>query len=102
MFSSRFEMSVSVGFQPTQLRTTAYVINRMKAINDRPGLLTDQEIIWIRAMEDVQWDIIHATVSESVQQGDRFSKICDLNESLAAEVKALEAMEPVQDGPSRE
>jgi hypothetical protein len=74
----------------------------MKIIDDSPGVMSDQAINWIRATEDVQLEIIDANLSESLEQAEKFPKICDLNESLAAKVKDLEATEPVQDGPSRE
>ena len=101
-FSSRFKTSTTAGFQPTELRTTEYITNRMKIIDDGPGVLSDQAINWIRATEDVQLEIIDANLSESLEQAEKFAKICDLNESLAAKVKDLEATEPVRDGPSRE
>jgi len=101
-FSSRFNTSATAGFQPTELRTTEYVTNRMKVIDNGPGHLSDQAINWIRATEDVQLEIINAHLSESLGQAKKFAKICDLNESLAAKVKDLEATEPVQDRPSRE
>jgi len=101
-FSSRFEISTTVGFQPTELRTTEYITNQMKIIDDGPGVLSDQAINWIKATEDVQLEIIDATHSESLEQTTKFAKICDLNQSLATEVKDLEVTEPIQDGPSRE
>jgi len=101
-FSSRFKTLVTAGFQPTEHRTTEYVTNRMKAIEDGPGLLSDQAINWIRATEDVQQQIIDSNLSESLEQAEKFAKICDLNESLAANVNDLEATEHVQDGLSRE
>ena len=63
----------------------------MKTIDDGPGVLSDQANHWIRATEDVQLDIIDSNLSESLEQGEKFAKICDLNESLAAKVKDLEA-----------
>jgi len=101
-FRSRFKTSTTTGFQPTELRTTEYITNRMKIIDDGPGVLSDPAINWIRATEDVQLGIIDANLSESLEQAEEFGKICDLNESLAAIVKDLEATEPVRDGPSRE
>jgi len=74
----------------------------MKIIDDGPGVLSDQAINWIRVTEDVQLEIIDANLSESLEQGEKLAKMCDLNESLAAKVKDLEATEPVRDGPSRE
>jgi hypothetical protein len=41
-FSSRFKTSTTVGFQPTELRRTEYITNRMKNIHDGPGVLSDQ------------------------------------------------------------
>jgi hypothetical protein len=63
--------------------------------------LSDQVINWIKATEDVQLQIINADLSESLQQAEKFAKICDLNESLSAKVKNLEAAESVQ-GPNKE
>jgi predicted RNase H-like nuclease (RuvC/YqgF family) len=74
----------------------------MKVIENGPGHLSDQAINWIRATEDVQLEIIDANLSESLEEAEKFAKICDHNESLAAKVKVLEDTEPVQDGPSRE
>jgi len=101
-FSSRLKTSTTAGFQPTELRTIESITNRMKIIDDGPGVLSDQAINWIRAMEDVQLEIIDANLSESVEQAEKFAKICDLSESSAAKVKDLEATVPVRDGPSRE
>jgi len=101
-FSSRFKTSTTAGFQPTDLRTTEYITNQMKIIDDSPGVLSDQAINWIRATEDIQLQIIDANLSESLEQAEKFIKIFDLNENLAAKVKDLEATEPVRDGPSRE
>jgi chromosome segregation ATPase len=58
--------------------------------------LSDQAINWIKATEEGQLEIIDAGLSESLEQAESFAKICDLNESLAATVKELEAAEPVQ------
>jgi len=74
----------------------------MKDINDRPGVLSDQAINWIRATEDIQLEITDANLSESLEQAEKFAKICDLNESFTSKVKDLEATEPFQDGPRRE
>jgi len=74
----------------------------MKVIDDGPGHLSDQVTNWISATEDIQLEIIDAIISESLEQAEKFAKICNFNESLAAKVKDLEATEPVQDGPSRE
>jgi hypothetical protein len=101
-FSNRFRTSTTAGFQPTEHCTTEYVTNRMKVIDEGPGVLSDQALNWIRATEDVQSEIIDANLSESIEHAVKFGKICDLIESLAAKVKDLEATEPVQDGPSRE
>jgi hypothetical protein len=94
-FSSRFKTSTTAGFQSTELSTTEYITNRMKIIDAGPGVLSNQAINWIRATEDVQLEIIDANLSESLEQAEKFAKICDLNESLAAKVKDLEATEPV-------
>jgi len=94
-FGSRLKTSTTGGFQPTELRTTEYITNRMKIIDDGPGVLSDQAINWIRATEDVQLEIIDANISESLEQAEKFAKICDLNASLAAIVKDLEATEAV-------
>jgi hypothetical protein len=101
-FSSRFQTSTTAGFQPTELRTTEYITNRMTIIDDGPGFLSDQAMNWIRAMENVQLEIIDANLSESLKQAEKFAKVCELNESFAAKVKDLEATEPIRDGPSRE
>jgi len=101
-FSSKFRTSTTAGFQPTELRTTGYVTNWMKVIHDGPVVLSDQAINWIWATEDVQLELIDANLSESLEQAEKFTKICDLNESLATEVKDVRATEPVRDGPSRE
>jgi len=39
--SSRFKSSTTAGFQPTELRTTEYVTNRMKVIVNGPGVMSD-------------------------------------------------------------
>jgi len=101
-FSSRFKTSATAGFQPIELCTTEFVTNRMKVIDNGPRLLSDQAIDWIRATEDVQLEIIDANLSESLEQAEKFAKLCDLNEILAANVKDLEATGPVQEGPTRE
>jgi len=64
--------------------------------------MSNKAINWIRATEDVQLEIIIANLSERVEPAEKFAKICDLNESLAAKVKDFEATEPVQDYPARE
>ena len=101
-FSSRFKTSTTVGFQPTEHRTTEYISNQMKIIDDGPGVFPDQAINCIRATEDVQFEIIDANLSKSLEQAEKFAKICDLNFSLAAKVKDLKATEPVRDVRSRE
>jgi hypothetical protein len=67
----------------------------MKVIDDGPGLLSDKAINWIWAMENVQLEIIDANLSEIPEQPEKFAKICNLNESLAARVNDLEATGPV-------
>jgi len=62
-FTSRFKTSATANLQPAELCTTEYVTNPMKVINDDPWLLSDQAINWIRAMEDVQLEIIEANLS---------------------------------------
>jgi len=94
-FSSRFTTATTAGFQPTELCTTEYITDRMKIIDDSPGILSDQAITWIRATENVQFQIIDTNLSEGLEQAEKFAVICDLNESLATKVKNLEAMEPV-------
>ncbi|KAF8241486.1 hypothetical protein K440DRAFT_642242 [Wilcoxina mikolae CBS 423.85] len=47
-------------------------------------------------------EIIHVGLSESLEQVDKFTKICNLNDSLATKVKDLETAVPVQDGTSKE
>jgi len=74
----------------------------MKVINDGAGVVSDQAINWIRATENIRVEIIDAKLSESREQAETFAKICDLNESLPAKVKDLEATEPVQHSLSRE
>jgi len=74
----------------------------MKIIDDGPGVLSYQAIDWIRATEDVQLEILDANLSESLEQAEKFTKICNLNESLPVKVKDMEATEPIRDGPSRE
>jgi hypothetical protein len=101
-FSSRFKTSTTVGFQFTGLRTTEYITNRMKIIDNGPGVWSFKAINLIRATEDIQLEITDANLSESLEQAEKFAKICDLNESLAPKVKDLEATEPVRDSPSRE
>jgi len=101
-FCSRFKTSTTSGLQPTELRTTEYIANRMKIIEDGPGVLSDQEINWIRATGDVQLDIIDDNLSESLEQAEKFAKICDLNERLATKVNDLEATEPIRDGLTRD
>jgi hypothetical protein len=100
-FSSKFATLATAGFEPAELRTAEYVTERKKIIDDGPGHLSDQAINWIKATEDVQLEIIDAGLSESLEQAEKFSKVCELNESLAAKVKELEAAEPVQ-GPNKE
>jgi hypothetical protein len=100
-FSSRFETSVTGGFQPTERHTTEYVTNRMNIINNSPDVLSDLAIYWIKAMKDIQLEIIDANLSKSLEQAEKFTKVCYLNKSLAAKVKDLEATEPGQDSPNR-
>ncbi|KAF8243357.1 hypothetical protein K440DRAFT_637620 [Wilcoxina mikolae CBS 423.85] len=47
-------------------------------------------------MENVQLEIIDAGLSNSLEQAEKLAKICNLNESLVAKVKNLEAAKPVQ------
>jgi hypothetical protein len=68
----------------------------MKVIDDSPGHFFDQAINWIKAMEDVQLEIINAGLLESLKHAEQFAKICNLNKSLATKVKELEAAEPIQ------
>jgi len=53
------------------------------------------------ATADVQLHIIDANLSERLEEAKKFPTICILNVSLAAKVKHLQAVEPVQDGQSR-
>jgi hypothetical protein len=53
-------------------------------------------------MEDDQLEIIDANLTRSLEQAETFTNICDLNESLAAKVKNLQATELFHDGPTRE
>jgi len=101
-FTSRFKTSTTAGFQPTELCTTEYITNRMKLIDESPGVLSNQALNGIRATEEVQSEIIDANLSERLEPAEKIAKICDVNEWLAAKVKDLEATEPVQDGPSRD
>jgi hypothetical protein len=101
-FSSRFKTSATVGFQPTELRTTEYVTNRMKVIDDGPGLLCDDVINCTRATENVKLIISDANLFNSLERAEKFAEICVLNKSLAAKVKNLEATGPIQEGPSKE
>jgi hypothetical protein len=100
--SSRIKTSTTTGFQPTELRTTDYITKQMKIIDDVPGVLSKQAINWSRATVDVQLGILDANLSERLQQAEKYTKICDLNEILAAKVKDLEATKHVRDGPSME
>jgi len=74
----------------------------MKDIDDCPAVLSDIAMNWIRALEEVQMEIIDADVSEILEEAEEYAMICDLNVSLATKVENLEDTEPVQDGPSRE
>jgi predicted RNase H-like nuclease (RuvC/YqgF family) len=74
----------------------------MKVIDDSPGVLPDQAMNGIWATEEVELEIIDAYLSERVEPAEQFGRICDMNESLSAKGKDLEATEPVRDGPSRE
>jgi len=47
--SSRFKASATAGFQPAELRTTEFMTNWIKVIDDEHGLLSDQALNWIRA-----------------------------------------------------
>ena len=82
--SSRCKISTTTVFQPTELRTTEYVTNRLKVISNGPGVLSDQAIDRIRATEDVPLEIIDANLSVILEQAEKFAKIHDLNESWAA------------------
>jgi hypothetical protein len=88
-------------FEPAKLCTAEYVTMQNKVIDNRPGHLSDHSIKWIKAMEDVQLQLIDTGLSESLDQAEKFVKICDLNQSLVSKVKDLEAAEPVQ-GPNKE
>jgi len=94
-FSSRFKTSTTAGFQPTERHTTEYITHQIKIIDDGPGVLSDQAINWIRAVEDVQLEIIDANLCESLEQAEKFTKICDHNENLATKVKGMEVTEHV-------
>jgi len=102
MFSSRFKISTTAGFQPTKLHTTEYITNQLKITDDGPGVWSDQAIDWIRATEDVQLEIIDGNLSELLEHAKKCAKICDLNESLATMVQSLEGTEPVRCALSRE
>jgi hypothetical protein len=51
----------------------------MKFIDDGPGHLSDQAITWIRGTDEVELVIMKANLSESLEQAEKFAKICDLN-----------------------
>jgi len=61
-----------VGFQPTELRTTKYISNRRKVIDDGAMLLSDEAINWIMAKEDVQLEFNNASLSASLEQAEKF------------------------------
>ncbi|KAF8244367.1 hypothetical protein K440DRAFT_636319 [Wilcoxina mikolae CBS 423.85] len=69
---------------------------------DGSGHLSEQAINWICTMDDVQLEIIDVGLLESLEQAEKFAKICDLNDSLAANIKNLKATEPVQEITSKE
>jgi len=46
---------------------------------------------------DLQLEIIDMNLLESLNQANKMTKICDLNQSLAAEVIDLKATKPSQD-----
>lgn len=52
-------------------------------------------------MEDMQQEIIDINLCKILQDAEKITRICDLNESLAANIKDFEGSEPVQDGGSR-
>jgi len=94
--------STTAGFHHTELHTTEYVTNQKKVTDNGPGVFSAKAINTNRATEDVQFDIIDANLSNSLEQAEKFAKIFDLNESMGANFKDLEATEPVWDGPSME
>lgn len=65
-------------------------------------LFPDQAINLIRAMEDIQLEIVDANLSESHEQAETFAKIPDLNECLDNKVKDREGADLIQDGPRKE
>ncbi|KAF8242966.1 hypothetical protein K440DRAFT_638094 [Wilcoxina mikolae CBS 423.85] len=83
-FTNSLTTSATAGLQPAELRTEEYITKRQKIIADGPRPLSDQAINWIKAMEDVQLEIINAGLLESLEQAEKFANICDLNECLAA------------------
>jgi len=97
-FSSRFMTSATVGFQPAALHTRQYVTHRINVMDHGPGHLSQYAIDSNRAMEDIRQEIIDANLSESVEHTEIFANICDLNESLAAEVKYFKPAGSIQDG----
>jgi len=99
--SSTFTISDTENFQPTQLRTTVYITNGMNTIDARPGHLSDRAINWMGAANDIHLEISNGDFGESLQSAKDVVMICNLNQSLAAEVENLEAAEPVQDGLSK-
>lgn len=61
---SRWTMtSITSGVQPTKLRTAEYVTKIMRVINNYPGVVFDQAYNCIRALENVQFRIIDASLS---------------------------------------
>ncbi|KAF8245057.1 hypothetical protein K440DRAFT_646585 [Wilcoxina mikolae CBS 423.85] len=99
--SSSHTTLATVDFEPAEHCTPEYISKRQKVINDGPGHLSDQAINWIKAMEDVELEINDVNLSKSHKQAKKFSNIWNLNKSLVAKVKDLEAAEPVQ-GPHKE
>jgi hypothetical protein len=92
-FSNNFK-TLAEGFEPAEPRSAEYVTTRKKIIDDGPGHLSDQAINWIKATEDVQLEIIDAGLSESLKRAEKFAKICDLNESLAAKSRNRRLLSP--------
>jgi len=74
----------------------------MNDIDEGHGLLSQQAIHRITGTEDIQMEIIDFHLSESLKKAEKFNEICILNESLASNVKDLEAAELVQDGMGQE
>jgi chromosome segregation ATPase len=100
-FSSQFTTLNATGIETGALHMGEYSTKQKTVIDDGPGHLSDKAMNCIKAAEDAQHQITNAGLSESLEQAENFTKMCDINNSLAAKVKELEAAEPIQ-GPNNE